>query len=151
MKLFMENKMKCRKIEIYDPQEDCYAEIDVSAVFTLAVVASGFNKCQKENEYYGINIGIAIPFKNEEAGEAFFKRYWDPIFRQTGILKIFLIGEDGERIPAKIGEGNLYDPAYESACLFGYIVPEMIASDELPEVKHKEKATFGAYLAQLRK
>ena len=142
--------MKCRKIEIYDPQEDCYAKIDVSAVFHLAVISGLQIPSYKEAGYYGINIGIAIPFEGEEEGEAFFKRYWDPVFSQAGELKIYLIGNDGEKVPVIVREGNLYDPAFESACLFGYIVPEVIASDEPPTFKHREKATFGSYMAQLR-
>ncbi len=142
--------MKCRKIEIYDPQEDCYTKINVSAVFHLATVSGQTFPKNKEMGYYGINVGIAIPFEGDEECETFFKRYWDPIFSQSGELKIYLIGNDGEKVPARIREGHLYDPAYESACLFGYIIPDMIASDEFPTVKHKDKYTLGAYPAELR-
>ena len=44
----------------------------------------------------------------------------------------------------------MYDPAYESCCLFGYIVPDIIASDCNPKVKNKDKFTLGSYMAELR-
>ena len=52
--------------------------------------------------YYGINVGIAIPFDGDEECETFFKRYWDPIYSQAGELKIYLIGNDGEKVPVII-------------------------------------------------
>lgn len=143
--------MKCRKIEIYDPQEDCYTEIKVNAVFHLATISGlAFPECEKIG-YYGFNVGIAIPINNAEEGEAFFKRYWDPVFSQAGELKIYLIGGSGEKVPVRVREGHMYDPAYESCCLFGYIVPSVLASDPPPKWKKGKKGTFGSYFAQLRK
>jgi len=142
--------MKCRKIEIYDSQEDCYAEIDVSAVFHVGTISGLDHPKMREIGYHGLNIGIAIPFESEEESNAFFERYWYKTFNAAGEVKVYLLGENGEKVPVISREGNLYDPAFGSACLFGYIVPEIVASDDRPTWKNKESAQFGSRMAQLK-
>jgi len=142
--------MKCRQIEIYNRKTNRFDKIEVSSVFNLAVVSGETFPQYKKIGYYGINIGVAIPFKNKKEGELFFKKYWDPVFNEKGELNIFLIGDDGEKVPLVVREGKEYDPAYESICLFGYVVPDIIAEDPMPLIKNKEKYTLGSIFAELR-
>lgn len=140
--------MICREIEIFNKEKEAWDRIPVSSVFNLAVISSVSFPHVLKSGYYGINIGISIPMSGEEDDLLFVSKYWTPNFKEDGKLLVYLIGDNGEKVPVDVREGNRYDEAYESICLFGYIVPEIIASDSPPEIKNKDKARFGSYKMQ---
>jgi hypothetical protein len=142
--------MKCEKIEIYNSKEEKWDTIETNAVFNLAVVSGYDHPNLKDIGYYGINIGISIPLSDKDDYELFCERYWDNSRGKNGEIIVYLIGNNNEKVPIEIREGHGYDLAYESLCLFGYITPEIIASDNYPEYKNKDKATFGSYHMELR-
>lgn len=143
--------MKCRHIQIYNRETEQWDSIKVSSVFHLAVIPGITFPENEKIGCYGINIGIAIPFKSLEDFKLFYNAYWFPNFSEEEKLTIYLIGDKEEKIPVDVRDGNAYDEAYGSCCLFGYIVPDIVASDNRPSYKNPEKAQFGSYLMGLMK
>ena len=119
---------------------------DISSFFDLAIipVQSG----HKKPEMTGINVGIAIPHKDDEE----YKEFRSHLDFNSGFIKVYVTKSFSERqgdapsvdtrIPVYVHDGNAYDEAYESSCLFGYISP--LSLDDPPTPKHPEKFKLGS-------
>jgi hypothetical protein len=142
--------MKCREIEIYNRLLEQWDRVKVSAVFNLAVVSGVTFPRMEELGFYGINIGIAIPTGNKKRDDKFWEEYYDAE-EKTIIELIYLIGEEGEKVPVRYQCGNIYDKNYGGSCLFCYVVPNIVAEDDRPDVLPGKKKSFGSYPAELNK
>lgn len=102
--------------------------IKIGSFFWLAIISPDYSDKEKLR---GINVGISIPFTNQEAYNE---------FRQTlnfeDIFDVFVETYDDDKFTMRqqvfIHDGNAYDEDYGSCCLFGYITT--VGMDDRPRL-----------------
>ena len=132
--------MKCREIEIKNNETDEWDIVPVSAVFNLAVSDCRTNPAYRDNGFWGINIGVAVPLDVTHEDERFNEKYlsWGEFNGPTvHHVMFYLLGENGEKVPVRGKDGNAYNENFGGSCLFGWIAPDIIAEDEHPMPKEK--------------
>lgn len=101
----------------------------VSRVFSYAVVPylelnGGTKGCKSGHGYdeklIGFNLGIVLPSKGGEEYAKFTQDFYGEKF--DDFIDVLVSGPTA-KIPIIVHTGNGWDPAYGSACLFGYLSP----------------------------
>lgn len=120
---------------------------DASSFFCIAVIPKTISQDRKP-ELTGINVGIAIPHKDIEEYKE-FRRHLDfnNGFIKANVSKSYAVMQGDApsiqmKVPVYIHDGNAYDEAYGSSCLFGYISP--LSFDERPLPINPEKFELGS-------
>lgn len=112
----------------------------VSKVFLSAVIPYYHDKASEVGHGYderliGLNLGIVLPF--DDAGEKYEKFTKDFYGDKFDDFVDVVVSGPNSKIQIIVHTGNGWDPAYGSACLFGYLSPLHFA--EMPMSK-----AFGA-------
>lgn len=115
---------------------------EVMHCFHLATFPSDVGSCHEIRDSF--NLGFQLPHKSTEESNAFWNKIHGPYEKDKPTPVAYFCNE-GARIPFYVLDGNGYDEAYGTSCLFGYANVFLFASDERPKTIDG-KGTFGAYI-----
>jgi len=117
-------------LEYYNYDSGTWEKGRIDDVFVLAIIPTP--PLKDRMDICGLNICIVIsedPFKNKSDVGTKTKAALDKHFERTnGGFTVYLIGENGIKIPVDISGGNGWSEqyyGYKTCCYFGYVHPLM--------------------------